>query len=90
MNIFKRLKKLEKEVASLSLSRDSLISENNKLRAKFRCLDGKHEHEFKEVGVGVGTHRRGEFGSSWTHYDEYRPVKACKHCDNTINLMVES
>jgi len=82
----KRLKDLE---VYLSVTNKNLAYRCDKLQSQLNCQKGKHEYELKNVGVGEGVTRWGEFGSSWTHYDKYRPAKVCKYCDDTINLKEE-
>ena len=77
--IEKRIKDLEHQAKVVKLRQDNFRSELN-------CLKGKHDYELKEVGVGLGEKKMGDFGGIWTRYDKYRPAKVCKHCTDTINF----
>jgi hypothetical protein len=87
--MFKYKKRIEALERKADVTNENLAYRCDKLQAQIHCQKGKHKYEFKEVGVGIGTEMRGEFGSRWIDYAEYRPAKVCKHCSNTINLKEE-
>ena len=82
----KRIKELEFNVIDQNRQNESLREQLRSIKAEIECQKGKHNYELKHVGVGLGVERRGDVGSKWTHYDEYRPAKVCEHYEDTVNL----